>query len=73
MKQKTENRGGKRQGAGRKASPNKMVMTSLRLPIEVKNGLTTKEKRVVLATAHEEKMRDLDEWCAKMLNKLNSK
>lgn len=66
-------RGGKRQGAGRKSSPKTMVMTSMRLPIEVKNGLTTKEKRAVLVTAHEEKMRDLDEWCAKMLNKLNSK
>ena len=63
----------KAKNAGRKASPDKMVMTSLRLPIEVKNGLTTKEKRAVLETAHEEKMRDLDSWCAKMLNKLNSK
>jgi len=66
-------RGGKRKGAGRKASPDTMVMTSLRLPIEVKKGLTTQEKRVVLTEAHDEKMRDLYEWCEKMLNKLNSK
>jgi len=63
-------RGGKRVGAGRKASPDKMVMTSLRLPIEVKQGLTTQEKRVVLITAHEQKMQDLSQWCDKMLNKL---
>jgi len=63
-------RGGKRKGAGRKASPDKMVMTSLRLPIEVKQGLTTQEKRVVLITAHEQKMNDLTQWCDTMLNKL---
>ena len=65
-------RGGKRQGAGRKASPDTMVMTSLRLPIEVKKGLTTQEKRVVLITAHEQKMNDLAQWCDIMLNKLKS-
>ena len=32
--------------------------------------LTTQEKRVVLITAHEEKMNDLAQWCDKMLNKL---
>ena len=63
-------RGGKRVGAGRKASPDKMVMTSLRLPIEVKQGLTTQEKRVVLITAHEQKMNDLTQWCDTILNKL---
>ena len=63
----------KAKNAGRKASPDTMVMTSLRLPIEVKKGLTTQEKRVVLTEAHDEKMRDLYEWCEKMLNKLNSK
>ena len=65
-------RGGKRKGAGRKASPDTMVMTSLRLPIEVKKGLTTQEKRVVLITAHEQKMNDLAQWCDTMLNKLKS-
>jgi hypothetical protein len=62
----------KAKNAGRKASPDTMVMTSLRLPIEVKKGLTTQEKRVVLITAHEQKMNDLAQWCDTMLNKLKS-
>ena len=67
---KKENRGGRRKGAGRPQKESKMVMTSLRLPIEVKQGLTTQEKRVVLITAHEQKMNDLTQWCDIMLNKL---
>ena len=60
----------KAKNAGRPPKKSKMVMTSLRLPIEVKQGLTTKEKRVVLITAHEQKMNDLAQWCDTMLNKL---
>lgn len=47
----------KAKNAGRKASPNKMVMTSLRLPIEVKNGLTTKEKREAILIAFRNKFK----------------
>lgn len=57
MKQKTENRGGKRKGAGRPKKESKMVMTSLRLPIEVKNGLTTKEKREAILIAFRNKFK----------------
>ena len=60
----------KAKNAGRPSKESKMVMTSLRLPIEVKQGLTTQEKRVVLITAHEQKMQDLTQWCDTMLNKL---
>jgi hypothetical protein len=60
----------KAKNAGRPLKESKMVMTSLRLPIEVKQGLTTQEKRVVLITAHEQKMNDLSQWCDIMLNKL---
>jgi hypothetical protein len=60
----------KAKNAGRPLKESKMVMTSLRLPIEVKQGLTTQEKRVVLITAHEQKMNDLTQWCDIMLNKL---
>jgi hypothetical protein len=60
----------KAKNAGRPPKKSKMVMTSLRLPIEVKQGLTTQEKRVVLITAHEHKMQDLSQWCDTMLNKL---
>jgi hypothetical protein len=60
----------KANNAGRPPKESKMVMTSLRLPIEVKQGLTTQEKRVVLITAHEQKMNDLAQWCDTMLNKL---
>lgn len=62
----------KAKNAGRKQKENTMVMTSLRLPIEVKKGLTTQEKRVVLITAHEQKINDLAQWCDIMLNKLKS-
>ena len=47
----------KAKNAGRKASPDKMVMTSLRLPIEVKNGLTTSEKREAILIAFRNKFK----------------
>ena len=58
---------------GKKKSDSSMINSTLRLPKEVKDGLTTIEKRTILVDAHYEKMRDLSAWCDKMLNKLNSK
>ena len=63
----------KAKNAGRHKKPNKLVNDTIKLPMEVKRGLTTKEKRTVLVDAHFEKMRDLEAWCDRMLNKLNSK
>jgi len=60
----------KAKNAGRPPKESKMVMTSIRLPLEVKQSLTTQEKRIVLMDAHNEKMRDLSAWCDRMLNKL---
>jgi len=52
----------------RKTKP--MVDCTIKLPLEVKQSLTTQEKRIVLMDAHNEKMRDLSAWCDRMLNKL---
>jgi hypothetical protein len=46
----------KAKNAGRKPKESKMVMTSIRLPIEVKQSLTTQEKREAILTAFRAKI-----------------
>lgn len=53
---KANNHGGKRKGAGRPPKESKMVMTSIRLPLEVKQSLTTREKREAILTAFRAKI-----------------
>jgi hypothetical protein len=72
MKVKKENRGGKRKGAGRPSSTNRMVDCTIKLPKSVKENLTTIEKRTLLQIGeHEKSMMKLEDWCNKMLNKIN--
>ena len=46
----------KAKNAGRPPKESKMVMTSIRLPIEVKQSLTTQEKREAILTAFRAKI-----------------
>lgn len=50
----------------------RMVDCTIKLPPKVKANLTTKEKRTLLQIGeHEKSMMDLEDWCNKMLNKIN--